>query len=89
MTLISFYHECVHRDITCSDPSIACSGLRDSRVCDIEKARNGCETGERFPATAPFRQIARSYFRAPFTYASSLLFESLEQANPSTIVISK
>ena len=32
-----------------------------------------------FPATAPFSQITRSYFRVPFTYASSLL-ESLEQA---------
>ena len=87
--MISFYHERVQRDITCSDPSIACSRPLDSRVREIEKARNGWETGQRCPATAPFSQIVRSYFRAPFTYALSLLSESLEQANPSTNVISK
>ena len=87
--MISFYHECVQQDITCSDPSIVCSRPQDSRISEIEKVRNGWETKERFPATAPFSQIARSYFRAPFTYASSLLSESLKQANPSNIVISK
>ena len=33
------------------------------------------------PATVPFSQITRSYFRVPFTYASSLPSENLQQAN--------
>ena len=36
------------------------------------------ETGDNlFPATAHFSQISRSYFRVPFTYASSLQSQSL------------
>ena len=74
---------------------IAYSRLRGSRVLEIaeienredEKKGGGGKLGRGravaaflFPAFALFSQIMRSYFRVPFTYASSLLSESLEQA---------
>ena len=72
---------------------IAYSRLRGSRVHEIaeiedrEDEKKGGELGRGravaaflFPAFALFSQIMRSYFRVPFTYASSLLSESLEQA---------
>ena len=34
-----------------------------------------------FPATAPIFQITRSYFCVPFTYASSILSDSLKQTD--------
>ena len=53
---------------------IACSSLRDSRVCRKHEHENkmGGNWGDLFPATAHFSQISRSYFRVPFPYASSL-----------------
>ena len=72
---------------------IAYSRLRGSRVHEIAEIENredekkGGKLGRGraaaaflFPAFALFSQIMRSYFRVPFTYASSLLSESLEQA---------
>ena len=72
---------------------IAYSRLRGSRVHEIAEIENredekkGGKLGRGravaaflFPAFVLFSQIMRSYFRVPFTYASSLLSESLEQA---------
>ena len=73
---------------------IAYSRLRGSRVheiAEIENREDEKKGGEKlgrgravaaflFPAVALFSQIMRSYFRVPFTYASSLLSERLEQA---------
>ena len=72
---------------------IAYSRLRGSRVHEIAEIENredekkGGELGRgraaaafHFPAFALFSLITRSYFRVPFTYTSSLLPESLEQA---------
>ena len=72
---------------------IAYSRFRGSRVHEIaeiedrEDEKKGGELGRGravaaflFPAFALFSQIMRSYFRVPFTYASSLLSERLEQA---------
>ena len=73
---------------------IAYSRLRGSRVHEIAEIENredekkgGGKLGKGravaaflFPAFALFSQIMRSYFRVPFTYASSLLSERLEQA---------
>ena len=67
---------------------VACSRLRDSPIPEIEKARtrewNGRKLGRGlrpslflFTATARFSWITRSHC---FTYASSLLSESLTQA---------
>ena len=47
----------------------ACSWLRDSRACWIKKARRRKQNGRKLPT-----------FRVPFTFASSPLSESLEQA---------
>ena len=72
---------------------IAYSRLRGSRVHEIAEIENredekkGGKLGRGravaaflFPAFALFSQIMRSNFRVPFTYASSLLSERLEQA---------
>ena len=60
---------------------IACSSLRDSRVCTNMKIKWE-ETGEElFPATAHFSQISRSYFRVPFPYASSVQSQSPDDEN--------
>ena len=53
--------------------ALACSRLRESRVCEMHEEKRE-ET-----ATGPLSKITRSYFRVPFTYASSLLRESLQQ----------
>ena len=52
---------------------VACSRLRDSRARGIEKTRT--KTGGNFFSPP------RPHFRAPFTFASSPLSESLEQAS--------
>ena len=53
--------------------ALACSRLRESRVREMHEEKRE-ET-----ATGPLSKITRSYFRVPFTYASSLLRESLQQ----------
>ena len=40
-----------------------------------------------FSATTPFSQITRSQFRLPFTYASSPLTKSLEQARGGSSIL--
>ena len=65
---------------------VACSRLWDSRFGEIEnKARtrkkNGRKLGRGRPPTPSFSLITCLYFRVPYTHASSLLSESLEQAN--------
>ena len=45
-----------------------------------ELGRGRAAAAFHFPAFALFSLITRSYFRVPFTYTSSLLPESLEQA---------
>ena len=72
---------------------IAYSRLRDSQVREIaeikkeRRLKKGRNLGRGraaaaffFPAFALFSQIMLSNFGVPFTYASSLLSESLEQA---------
>ena len=54
---------------------IACSRLIDSRVRWIEKAQNENKTEGNWGEPAP------PTFRVPFSFASSPLSESLEQAN--------
>ena len=67
-----------------SDSVLACSRLRDSRVRTHTKKKRE-ETGKSKGSgttNASFSQghFTHSYFCAPFTYASSPLSESLEQA---------
>jgi len=66
---------------------VACSRLRDSRASRIEKARTRKkreETGERGRRRlSPFLFfLPRPHFCAPYTFTSSPLSESLEQAIP-------
>jgi len=58
--------------------ALACSMIRDSRVREIEKARTRKQNGRKLGRERA--KITCSYFRLPFTRASSPLSESLEQA---------
>ena len=60
--------------------NLAFSRLRGSLVRENTKTKREKTGVGFFPATAPFFKITRSHFRVPFTYASSLLSKSLEQA---------
>ena len=82
---------------------LACSRFRGSRVQEVEKefekhkSKTRGNLGEEgrlpsslfilFSAIAPFSQITRSQFPLPFTYASSPLTESLEQARGGSSIL--
>ena len=67
---------------------VACSRLRDCRARGIEKARTRKKTGGNWgegeaaslSLPFPFHSPPRPHFRASYTFASSPLSESLEQA---------
>ena len=61
---------------------VACSTLRDSRARWIEKAEHKNKTGGNWGEKGQFFFFfpAPTNFRVPFTFASSPLSESLEQA---------